>query len=142
MKERFVGRVPALLGHDIEKAEIHRRRVCLTLTGPSGRTEHVADHVIAATGYQVDVRRLSFLGEEILSGIRVMAQAPVLSPYFETSIPGLYVVGIASKYCFGPVMQFSCGASWTATRISRRLANARLRTQRAPVIAFDDVVSR
>jgi hypothetical protein len=52
------------------------------------------------------------------------ATAPnvVLGSASATSIPGLYVVGFASKYCFGPVMQFACGAHWTAARISRRLA--------------------
>ena len=124
MKERFVGRVPVLLGRHIEKAEIRNDRVWLLLSGQGPGTEHVADHVIAATGYRVDMRRVSFLDEEILSGIHVADHAPVLSPHFETSIPGLYVVGFASKYCFGPVMQFACGARWTAARISRRLAKA------------------
>jgi thioredoxin reductase len=122
MKDRFVSRIPVLLGYDIETAVIHQDRVCLMLSGRSGRKAHVADHVIAATGYEVDLRRLTFLSGEIRSGIEVIHSTPALSPYFETSVPDLYVVGFASKYCFGPVMQFACGAHWTATRISRRLA--------------------
>ena len=123
MKERFVARVPALLGYDIETAEVYQGRVRLMLTGGNGSQEHLADHVIAATGYEVDLRRLTFLSGAILSGIQEIDSAPVLSPYFETSIPGLYVVGFASKYCFGPVMQFACGAPWTAARIAQRFAN-------------------
>lgn len=125
MKDRFIGRIPARLEQHIEKAEIRQERVWLLLSGPGGWTEHVADHVIAATGYQVDLRRLTFLSAEILSGIRMSDHAPRLSPYFETSVPGLYLVGMASRNCFGPVMQFSCGASWTAKRITRRLARFR-----------------
>ena len=104
-----------------------------SLNGPSGRKEHSADHVIAPTRYEVDLRRLTFLRDEIRSGrsgIRAIDRAPVLSPYFETSKSGLYVVGSALKYCFGPVMQFACGAHWTATRLSRHLARAHLKRRR------------
>ena len=130
MKERFAGRIPALLGHEIEKAEFLQNRVRLTLAGQPGRKEHFADHVIAATGYEVDMRRLTFLSRDVISGMRMIGHAPVLSSYFETSIPALYIVGFASKYCFGPMMQFTCGAGWTATRIARRLANAGRRISR------------
>ena len=141
MKQRFAVTVPALLGHEVEMAEVHQNRVCLVLAGGGGRTEHLADHVIAATGYEVDLRRLTFLSGEVRSGIRTMGHAPVLSPYFETSFPGLYIVGFASKYCFGPVMQFACGAEWTARRISRRLADAGRRNRRPQPAVSDDVVS-
>ena len=129
MKDRFVGRVPTMLGVDIETAEVAGGRVRLVLAGESGRKEHVTDHVIAATGYRVDLRRLSVLGEEILSGMRLVRGTPVLSSSFETSIRGLYAVGMASKYCFGPVTQFACGADWTARRIARRLVRADRRRQ-------------
>ena len=131
MQDRFVSRIPVLLGYDIETAVIDQDRVRLMLTGRSGRKSHVADHVIAATGYEVDLRRLTFLSGEIRSGIEVIHNTPALSPYFETSVPDLYVVGFASKYCFGPVMQFACGAHWTATRISRRLAELHTRGRSA-----------
>jgi thioredoxin reductase len=109
MKERFRGRVTVLLGQHLEKAEVRQDRVWLLLKGDRGWTEQVADHVIAATGYQVDMRRLPFLDDEVLSGMRVADGAPLLSSTFETSIPGLFVVGIAARYSFGPVMQFACG---------------------------------
>ena len=141
MKQRFAVTVPALLGHEVEMAEVRENRVCLVLASAGGRTEHLADHVIAATGYEVDLRRLAFLSGEVRSGIRTMGHAPVLSPYFETSIPGLYIVGFASKYCFGPVMQFACGAEWTARRISCRLAAAGRRNRRPQPPVFDDAVS-
>ena len=124
MKERFAARVPVLLGYDVETAEVHENRVHLLLRGRNGSTPHIADHVIAATGYEVDLRRLTFLDGEILSAVNVINNTPALSPYFETSVPGLYLVGFASKYCFGPVMQFACGAHWMATRLSRRLASS------------------
>jgi thioredoxin reductase len=123
MKARFVGRVPALLGHHLEKAEVRQDRVWLLLKNDGGWTEHAADHVIAATGYRVDMRRLTFLSEEILAEMRMTDGAPRLSPSFETSIPGLFAVGIAARASFGPIMQFACGTAWTAARISRRISD-------------------
>jgi cation diffusion facilitator CzcD-associated flavoprotein CzcO len=82
MKERFVGRVPALLGYDVQGAEVTHGRARLVLTGPRDAKEQVSDHVIAATGYRVDVRRLTFLGPEILERLRTVQHTPVLSSGF------------------------------------------------------------
>lgn len=122
MKDRFVGKVPALLGHGIERAEVEHGRVRLVLRAGERITAHVTDHVIAATGYEVDVRRLTFLSGEIRSRIRCADRAPVLSSAFESSVPGLFFVGAASGSSFGPMMRFACGADWTARRITRELA--------------------
>jgi hypothetical protein len=122
MKDRFIGKVPALLGYEIDSTEVNHRRVHLLLKGEHGTKEHTTEHVIAATGYQVDVRRLTFLSPEILSRIQSVHHTPVLSSDFESSVPGLYFVGLASANSFGPMMRFACGAAWTARRISRALA--------------------
>jgi thioredoxin reductase len=122
MRERFLGRVPGLLGYNLEGATVRHGRVRLVLAGPEGTKEHATDHVIAATGYQVDVNRLTFLSREILSKMRAVQNSPVLSAEFESSVPGLYFAGVASAMSFGPVMRFACGADWTARRISKRLA--------------------
>lgn len=82
----------------------------------------LADHVIASTGYRVDLDRLTFLSESIRQGLRRVAGAPVLSRHFESSIPGLYFVGTASANCFGPMMRFAHGANFTSHRLSRHLA--------------------
>ena len=81
-----MSRIPVLLGYDIERVDIHQERVRLMQRGRKGGRPHVADHVIAATGYEVDLRRLTFLGGEILSTVQVINNAPALSPYFETSV--------------------------------------------------------
>jgi thioredoxin reductase len=121
MKTRFVGNVPAVLGCTIEGFQNGRGPLRLMLSGRHGSMEHATDHVIAATGYAIDLRRLTFLSSDILEQIHHVHSAPVLSPYFESSVPGLYFVGPSSKYCFGPMMRFACGAGWTARRITRRL---------------------
>jgi len=107
MRQRIEGRVPMLLGCCVERAVVRDGRVHLSFYNEQGKySDLVTDHVIAATGYQVDCRRFSFLSEKIRSGLRTENLAPVLSQNFESSIPGLYFVGLSAATCFGPVMRF------------------------------------
>ena len=96
-------------------------RVVLALDGPHGRSALEASHVIAATGYRVDLARLAFLGDELRAKIRSVQDTPVLSRHFEASVPGLYFVGVSSANSFGPLVRFACGAGFTARRLVRRL---------------------
>jgi cation diffusion facilitator CzcD-associated flavoprotein CzcO len=122
MKDRFTGKVPALLGYEIDRAAIDRGRVRLVLRGNGTTREHTTDHVVAATGYRVDVQRLTFLSADIRARLRLVNRAPALSADFESSVPDLFFVGPASANSFGPIMRFACGADWTARRITMRLA--------------------
>ena len=83
------------------------------------------DHVIGATGYRVSLERLGFIEPALRGRIRAVEEAPVLSRSFESSVPGLYFVGVASASCFGPLTRFACGAEFTAKRLSGHLASAR-----------------
>jgi thioredoxin reductase len=125
MRERFEGRVTTLLAHEVIGAEVTGEQACLQLAGPSGRSARRFDHVIAATGYRVDLRRLAFLGPEILARLQSREHAPVLSARLESSVPGLYFVGVAAAHEFGPMMRFACGAGWTARHLARTLARRR-----------------
>jgi len=61
MKERVIGKVPILLGFASEQREIRNGQVHLRLRGMDGSTrELLTEHVISATGYKVDIRRLKF----------------------------------------------------------------------------------
>jgi thioredoxin reductase len=125
VKDQLAGRVPFHLGTRLDQAKIQDGRVQLQLVASDGvgRT-FVTDHVIAATGYKVDLRRLAFLSPELRAGIRSVEQTPVLSTTFESSIPGLYFVGAASANSFGPLGRFAFGAGFTARRLSRLLAKS------------------
>jgi hypothetical protein len=83
-----------------------------------------ADHVIAATGYKVDLRRLAFLDADIQEGIQTVEQSPVLSANFQSSVPGLYFVGASAANSFGPVLRFAYGAGFTARHLTRHLAKS------------------
>lgn len=124
-KGKILGRVPLHLGCAIERAEVRDGRVRLALRANDGSTREIsAEHVIAATGYRVDLQRLRFLSNEIRSGIRAVDNTPVLSSSFESSIPGLYFVGIAAANSFGPLMRFAYGADFAARRVTRAVIAA------------------
>ena len=134
-KEKIVGRVPLVLGYSVERAEVQGGKVLLQLRGvDAGNREIRADHVIAATGYRVDLERLKFLSGEIRSKISAVNSTPVLSSSFESSIPGLYFVGVAAANSFGPVMRFAYGAPFAARRVTQAVAKA-LAANPAPVPA-------
>ena len=90
------------------------------MNGDEHRIE--TEHVIAATGYRADIRRLPFLGASINSQLKLSNDVPRLSSHFESSVPGLFFVGPAAVDSFGPVLRFACGAKFTASRLSNHLA--------------------
>jgi thioredoxin reductase len=119
-KEKVMGRVPLLLGYTPERAEIQNGRVRLHLRAADGsEREILTEHVIAATGYKVDLDRLKFLSSELRSKLEVVDGAPVLSSSFESSLPGLYFAGITAANSFGPVMRFAYGAGFAARTLTR-----------------------
>ena len=85
----------------------------------------MTEHIIAATGYRVDLERLKFLNPEIRSQVKTVAGSPVLSSTFESSMPGLYFAGVAAANSFGPVMRFAFGAGFAARTLTRALAKSR-----------------
>jgi thioredoxin reductase len=80
------------------------------------------EHLIAATGYRPDTGRLAFLEPALREAVQVLEGAPILSPHFESSVPGLYFVGPAAVHSFGPVMRFAAGAKFASRRVSSHLA--------------------
>jgi hypothetical protein len=87
----------------------------------------VTGHVIAATGYKVDVERLTFLSNSLRSSIHQVGGSPVLSRRFESSVPGLYFAGVSAANSFGPVMRFAFGAGFAARRIASALEKTALK---------------
>ena len=127
LRERVVGRFPIMANQVVSKAEVRGSRAELHVHDAGGRISHLTtDHVIAATGYRFDLARMRFLGPGLASTVRNQGGVPVLSPNFESSVPGLYFTGFASVPWFGPVMRFLVGADYTARRVSRHLAAALL----------------
>ena len=127
-KERVVGKVGLNLGASIRSAEMRNGRTRLELLDNSGSIKTLeADHIIAATGYTYDVRRLAFLDREIVSDIQRVGDSPVLSANFESSVQNLYFIGITAANTFGPLLRFAFGAGFAAPKLSKHLARTAAR---------------
>ncbi|HWA29829.1 MAG TPA: NAD(P)-binding domain-containing protein [Rhizomicrobium sp.] len=123
MRQRIEGHVERLLGHTLDAARMMGDKVLLRLTDARGEARTIAcDHVAAATGYRPDLRRVPFMSEYLLSRIATTGSAPKLSGRFETTVPGLYVIGPASANSFGPLMRFMTGAEYAAPVLAKHLA--------------------
>ncbi|MEU7899842.1 NAD(P)-binding domain-containing protein [Nonomuraea sp. NPDC049152] len=123
LRERFDGAVPVTLGVRLAGAD-HRGGVRLHLTTGQGKVETLeTEHVIAATGYQVDVGRIDILDPNVRRRIRSAGPTPRLSRTFETPMTGLYLVGLAAAATFGPAMRFVHGCDFAARRVTRGLVS-------------------
>jgi thioredoxin reductase len=128
VKEKVMGRVPLHLGCTPQRAEIQNGRVRIHLrAADGGQRELLTEHVIAATGYKVNLDRLQFVSADIRSQLKLVNGSPVLSSNFESSLPGLYFAGIAAANSFGPVMRFAFGAGFAARTLTRALSKLRTR---------------
>jgi thioredoxin reductase len=137
LRERFVDRVPTQLGVTVSRAVGAGDAVTLTLAGRDGSFSTIeTERVIAATGYQPDVNRLELLDASLRQSLRLVGRSPRLSPHFESSVPGLYFVGLMATLSFGPVQRFVYGTRFAAQRVSAHLSG-RGRVRRAADSSVD-----
>jgi cation diffusion facilitator CzcD-associated flavoprotein CzcO len=122
IKQRLMDKVPLLTGHEIVAAQERGGRLRLTVRGGTDIQTFDTDHVIAATGYKVDLNGLPLLDHALRAAIAVENGAPRLSASFESSVPGLYFIGAASAQSFGPVMRFMFGAKHPARTLATHFA--------------------
>jgi hypothetical protein len=124
-KDKVVGRVGMHLGCTPVGASLANHKIHLEMSTSEGTNQQIeTDHIIAATGYRVDLNRLTFLSADIRSSIEQVNSTPVLSTAFESSIPQLYFSGITAANSFGPVMRFAFGAQFTARRLTGRVVKS------------------
>jgi pyruvate/2-oxoglutarate dehydrogenase complex dihydrolipoamide dehydrogenase (E3) component len=122
VKEQAVGKFPFHLGINIVRAAERGKRVIIEIADGAGTRRTVeGDHVIAATGYRVNLERLAFLDQDLLKEIQCLERSPVLSQSFESTVPGLYFIGTAAANSFGPLMRFAYGADFAARKVSKHL---------------------
>jgi thioredoxin reductase len=133
-REATEGKVAFNLGARLRGALPRNDRVTLEFEDADRRPRTIeCDHIIAATGYVVDIRRLPFLTAPLLSDIKIAAdQSPELSAHFESTVPGLYFIGVSAAASFGPMMRFAYGAAYTAKRVTRDLVR-KVRTKPIPL---------
>jgi FAD-dependent urate hydroxylase len=132
LKQRVIGKVPLLASTEITHAVARNGRLQLSVRTATGMKQFSTDHLIAGTGYKVDLGRLTMIDEALRSDIKTFDGAPVLDSVLESSVPGLYFVGIASALSFGPVMRFVYGAKHAAAVLTAHLQSS-ARSRSAPI---------
>jgi cation diffusion facilitator CzcD-associated flavoprotein CzcO len=126
MRDRVVGQFPLHMCTHLESAEVvghgSDKKLLLHLKSAAGDASTLTvDHLIAATGFRPAISRLQFLSPEIRAKIATVDDTPILNSRFESAVPNLYFVGLASANSFGPLTRFAYGAGFTASRITRAL---------------------
>jgi thioredoxin reductase len=136
LRDRVEGVFEVLTGHQLRSAEPHGSGVLLQLDGLQ-RSSIAADHVIAGTGFRIDIARLPFLSEEIQAGLVTRANCPLVNRAGESTIPGLYFAGAPTMPSLGPGVRFISGTHHTAARVAKSVARrARVGTDPAwPAVA-------
>jgi cation diffusion facilitator CzcD-associated flavoprotein CzcO len=122
LRERVEGKLPVQDGHRVTAVRPADGRAVLTVAAAAGSSELAVDHVVAATGYRVDLERLDFLDAGLRDQVSCVSGWPHLSTSFESSVPGLFFTSLAAAETFGPVMRFVCGAGFTARRVAGAVA--------------------
>jgi hypothetical protein len=117
LKNRIEGVVETLLSHQVRVAGATGSGVRLQLDGPEVTTLDV-DHVIAGTGFRIDVDRLGFLSEDLRGQIATLNKYPVLTRAGQTSVPGLYFAGAPAAVSLGPSERFIGGTHNSVRQLS------------------------
>jgi thioredoxin reductase len=125
LRDRVEGKVPILRQTSLVSASAEGGKALLRVRGATGEERVIeADHIVSATGYEANVDRLTFLSPELAGQIRRIERAPALSPYFESSVPGLYFVGPVAAFSFGPLVRFVCGATYTTPKVAKHITRS------------------
>ncbi|NUR03000.1 MAG: NAD(P)/FAD-dependent oxidoreductase [Streptomyces sp.] len=123
LRDRFEGKVETTEVARIIRAGAPGGRPVLAVQTHDGRTcELSADHVIAGTGYRVDVAAMAFLSPELRMELAVSRGTPKLGAGYCSSVPGLYFTGLPAAASYGPVMRFVCGTQFASPRLVNHLA--------------------
>jgi thioredoxin reductase len=123
LKPRVEGVVNILRKTHLRGAEASGSGVRLALESPSGRSSLEVDHVIAGTGFHVNLDRLDYLPQDLRARIATYSGYPVLNRAAESTVPGLYFVGAVAAYGLGPSMRFIAGTHNVARQLTGSVAH-------------------
>jgi thioredoxin reductase len=123
LRERVDGIVDVTTGCRIREAVAHGSGVRLVLDAP-GRNLVDVDHVIAGTGFRVDLARLFFLPEHLRSVMKTLNGHPLVSRTGETNVPGLYFAGAHTVLSIGPSSRFIAGTHTLTAQLAKSVARS------------------
>jgi FAD-dependent urate hydroxylase len=123
LRDRVEGQIPVRTSQAVDRVRGTADGVSIALVSRDGeRSEVRADYVIAATGYRPELRRLTFIDDELSRRLLTVAGTAAVDASYQTSVEGLYMIGPAVAPVFGPVMRFVYGSAHAARTVARRLA--------------------
>ncbi len=114
--------VPITVGCAVAAVEIAGDQLRVDLTNGTTR---LVDHALLATGFDVDIEGYELLSPGLLAEVDRVGGYPRLSKTFETSVPGLYVVGAPAAWSFGPLMRFVAGTEFAAPALALGIVGRR-----------------
>ena len=83
-------------------------------------------HIILATGYAPNMQNVAFLDRTtILHELQTLNGTPKLDTEFQTTLPNLYVTGLAAVQDFGPFFGFTVACPVAAKIIGETLAQSK-----------------
>ena len=121
LRPRSAG-MPMTTGRQISSVARLNGHVRLGLDDGSARE---VDHILLATGYRVDIRRYGFLSSALLSMLRCVGGAPVLTDGLESSVAGLHFIGAPAAHTFGPLLRFVAGTEFAGRSLARSIVRRR-----------------
>jgi FAD-dependent urate hydroxylase len=139
--ERVHDRFPVLTSHTIGHAVEHGGKLRLAVQNRDRTVTFETDHVIAATGYRVDLDRISYLSAGLRAQIKTYEGVPILDRALQSSVASLHFAGMASAQSFGPVMRFVYGAKHAAAFLTAHLSKDARRPSAAVEAARNAVMS-
>ncbi|HEY1616894.1 MAG TPA: NAD(P)-binding domain-containing protein [Streptosporangiaceae bacterium] len=134
LRRRVEDQFPVSMSTVVRSATERGSGVELDLIARDGTQRQVrADHVVAGTGYRPNIGRLSFLDGDLQARLKTVDGTIAVGRDYQSSQPGLYVIGPAVAPSFGPVMRFVYGSDHAATTVGRGIAASSRRSSRVAV---------
>ncbi len=128
LRERVLGKVTLRESRTVATLEVAQGKLAATI---SDGAKVSADHILLATGYTVDIAKLTMIHPSLRAEIKTDRAIPILSHWFESSVPGLYFVGLTSMRAFGPLYRFVAGCGAAARRVASSVTRERTERSRA-----------
>jgi FAD-dependent urate hydroxylase len=129
LEDRISGVVPVLTNHRLKSVTTEGSAVRIFLDGPECEIID-ADHLIAGTGFRVDIGRLAFLPPQLQAGIKRINGYPVVNRAGESTVPGLYFAGAPAAASLGPSVRFIAGTHTSVPQLARSIARGARSTRR------------
>lgn len=115
---RRAAEIPMSFKRRVQSAAVKAREVLLELSDGSQLS---ANHILLATGYQIDLHKYPFFAPELLDKLAMLQGYPVLSSGMKSSLPGLYFLGAPAALSFGPLMRFVAGTDFAGRQLAMEI---------------------